>query len=152
MSDVPIIPVRWVAGLNVVDIGDLRVARGKARRPYTACKHLQLVYDAQERRIFCTDCEADIHAFDAFTSIVERYSGALDRLSEREAQVNQAETFAVRSRAAKAMDEAWRSRTKYPCCPHCRRGISPHDVATRLAMVGQEIENARRRKKKEPSP
>jgi hypothetical protein len=51
-KDAPIIPQSFIGGVKVVDIGDLRVARGLSRRTHAACKHDQLIYDANERRIW----------------------------------------------------------------------------------------------------
>jgi hypothetical protein len=144
MSDAPIIPQDYVAGLTVVDIGDLRVARGLARRPHSACKHLRLVYDQRERRVFCSDCETDVNAFDAFMLVAERAAAHWESLNRRAEQVKEAEQFAVRSRAAKVMDEAWRSRSMFPCCPHCRRGIAPDDVANGVSKIGKKFEMTRR--------
>ena len=73
-----------------------------------------MVYDQNERRVWCKDCEKDVDAFDAFVGLVEHYSGALKRLERDRKQVEEAKAFNVRSRAAKAINEAWRSRTMLP--------------------------------------
>ena len=41
----PIVEQEYLSGLKVVDIGDLRVARGMSRRPVSTCHHRPLVYD-----------------------------------------------------------------------------------------------------------
>ena len=51
MGDAPIEPQEYLSGPTVVDIGDLRVARGLSRRPFSGCAHHSLVYDNKERRI-----------------------------------------------------------------------------------------------------
>lgn len=137
-DDTPIDPLDYIHGPTVVDIGDARVARGKARREYSACSHRALVYDKQERRVWCQDCEREVPAFDAFTGIVEQYDRAIKSIEKRRKQVEEAERFAVRRRAAKVMDEAWRSRNMVPACPHCRRGIFPEDVVKGVGMVGKD--------------
>lgn len=140
----PIEPLEYLSGVKVVDIGDLRVARGKTRRPYTACKHTHLRYDNEERRIWGADCEMDVEAFDAFKGLVERFSGAASDIKGRQDAVKEAEGHAIISRAAKAIDEIWRRRKVVPACPHCRRGILPEDVAKGLGCVSAEIERQRR--------
>ena len=137
-DDTPIYPMDYIGGTTVVDIGDARVARGMSRREYSACSHKSLVYDKQERRVWCQDCEREVYAFDAFTGIVEQYDRAIKSIEKRRKQVEEAERFAVRGRAAKVMDEAWRSRNMIPACPHCRRGIFPADVVNGVGMVGKD--------------
>jgi len=137
-DDTPIVPLDYLHGPTVIDIGDARIARGKARREYTACRHRSLVYDKQERRVWCQDCEREVPAFDALMGLVEGYDEALQRLDRRRKQLEEAERFAVRGRAAKVMDEAWRSRNMVPACPHCRRGIFPEDVVKGVGMVGKD--------------
>lgn len=126
-KDPPIEPQEYLSGLKVVDIGDLRVARGLSRRPHSACKHSNLVFDTHERRIWCKDCEHDVESFDAFAGLVEQYSRAVDNLNRRSEAVVAAEKHALRSLAAKAVDEAWRSRNMVPACPHCGQGLFPED-------------------------
>lgn len=143
-KDTPITPLDYCYGQLVIDIGDLRVARGKSRRPFSGCKHLRLVYDREERRIWCRDCERDVEAFDAFILEAERAHAFYADNQKRAKELAEAETFQIRTRAAKKLDEAWRSRTMAPCCPHCNRGILPEDVMRGLSGVGIEYERRRR--------
>lgn len=41
----PIEPQDYLYGTKVVQIEDLRVARGMTRRPVSSCRHRKLVYD-----------------------------------------------------------------------------------------------------------
>lgn len=138
MANPPIEEQAYVAGVTVVHIEDLRIARGLSRRPASVCPHISLVYDPKERRIWCKDCETDVEAFDAFRMVAERSHAHLAKLREREVRVKEAESFQVRARAAKIMDEAWRSRTMVPNCPHCRKGIFPEDVVCGVSMTGRD--------------
>lgn len=141
----PIVPQDYIAGVKIVDIGDLRVARGMSRRPVSVCKHSQLVYDRHERRVWCKECETDIEAFDAFELLVGNFSAASDRLERREERVREAEKHSLISRASKAFDEAWRTRNMSPCCPHCKAGLLPEDIVRGFGLeVGTEFERARR--------
>ena len=136
--DPPIESPGFVYGLTVVDIGDVRVARGLSRRAHSSCPHHRMMYDNAERRIWCRDCERDVEPFDAFKNLIEGYDNVLKAVERREEAVKQAETFQVRSRAAKVMDEAWRRQKMVPACPHCKRGIFPADVVNGVAMMGKD--------------
>lgn len=148
--DPPIVAQEYLSGVKVVDIGDLRVARGLSRRPYTSCRHNALLYDHSERRIWCSDCETNVEPFDAFLGLVEHFHAAAARIEAREKAVAEAERSAVRSLAAKAIDEAWRRRKYVPACPHCKTGLFPEDFAggakTTLSRDYAEALRARREK------
>lgn len=136
----PIEPQDYLYGVNVVDIGDLRVARGKSRRVPSTCRHLRLAYDSNERRIFCQDCENDVEPFDAFMQLVERHH----YLEAKAEKMRQDAAHTIISRAGKRMDEAWRSRNMAPCCPRCSMAILPEDVIDGLSMTNKEWEVRRR--------
>ena len=145
MTDAPIEPRDFLDGLKVVEIGDIRVARGLTRRPLSVCPHNELVYDSDERRIWCTDCESEIHPFDAFVGITKELAHAVKNVRRREIAVEEAEKFILRSRAAKVLDEAWRKTSMAPLCPHCRAAILPEDVVRGVAMAGKALVLARRK-------
>ena len=145
--DPPIEPLNYLTGPTVVDIGDLRVARGMTRRSYSSCPHPRLVYDNSERRIWCRDCERDVEPFDAFKVLVERYSHAVDTVKAREKSVAELETFKMRTIAAKKLDEGWRSRNMVPSCPHCHNGLFPEDFKHGFEIVGKDFARARIPKK-----
>lgn len=147
MADEPIDEQSYLSGVKVVDIGDLRVSRGKTRRPASVCRHRRLSYDPQERRVWCRDCEKDVEAFDAFTGLVEQFNGALEALRRREKAIAEAEAFQVRSVAAKNIDQAWRSRNMVPACPSCGHGLFPEDFRGSPAMLGKDFAQARRGKR-----
>lgn len=149
MSDAPIIPQDYAFGVKVVQIEDLRVARGMTRRPASSCRHKKLVYDDKERRIWCSDCEAEVEPFDAFVGLCEVFSSGVNQLNRRRREVEEAEKFQLRSRAAKVMDEAWRSKTLAPLCPHCHEAILPEDVAGGVAQTSKQIIIAARKRSKE---
>ena len=128
-KDPPIEEAPFRSGVTVLDFGDIRVARGLSRRAFSACRHRRLRYDTRERRIWCTDCERDLEGFDAFVVMAEQAHAFAASINERAKQVAEAERFQLRSRAAKAVDEVWRSRNMVPCCPHCNRGLLPEHFA-----------------------
>jgi len=142
-KDPPIEPQDYISGVTVVDIGDLRVARGLSRRPHSACRHSRVVYDKAERRIWCRDCERDVEAFDAYTTLIEQYNRAYDSFVDREKKLQEAEKFQVRSIAAKKIDEAWRSRNMVPACPHCSHGLFPENFKNGMSMMSRDYAQAR---------
>jgi len=145
MSDDPIDPQPYCAGVTVVDIGDLRIARGKTRRPRSSCQHRNMAYDTNERRVYCHDCEQEVDPFDAFTLMVQSWDASIKHLSARARDVEQAEQFTIQRRAAKAMDEAWRKKDSVPACPHCREALFPEDILTdRLPLVSRRLAKSKR--------
>lgn len=152
MSDAPIDPKDYLYGVKVVQIDDLRVARGLTRRPKTSCRHKRLVYDPGERRVWCEDCESEVEPFDAFVGVVEVWASASSQIERRKSAVAEAEAFTLISRAAKVMDEIWRSRKMAPLCPHCGDAILPGDVANGVASASRDLYERRRKKNKEVKP
>ena len=146
MSDAPVEPQEYLYGVKVVQIEDLRVARGMTRRPASSCRHKKLVYDDKERRIWCSDCEAEVEPFDAFVGIVEVFSAGMSSLQRRRRELDEAEKFQLRSRAAKVMDDAWRSTKMAPLCPHCNTAILPEDVAAGVASTSKALVAAARKR------
>lgn len=147
MSDAPIEPQDYLYGLKVVQIEDLRVSRGLTRRPSSSCRHKALVYDDKERRIWCSDCESEIEPFDAFIGLCGVFSAGMKDLKSRRRKMDEAEAFQLRSRAAKAIDEAWRRRNTVPCCPSCNAGLLPEDFASGIRSTrSAEFERARRKR------
>jgi hypothetical protein len=149
-KDPPIEPLDYISGVKIVDIGDIRVARGMSRRPTSSCRHRQLHYDHHERRIWCADCEQNIEAFDAFKQLVEQFAEATRRIEKRSAELAEAEIFQARTIAARTLDEAWRSRTMIPACPTCGYGLFPEDFRHGISSsLGREYAEAKRRQRKE---
>lgn len=147
MSDEPIDEQSFLHGVTVVDIGDIRVSRGLTRRPVSSCSHRRMSYDPKERRIWCRDCEKDVDAFDAFKALSEQAHAANEKIQREWKAVQEAASFQMRTRAAKEVDEAWRSRKMVPACPHCSNGLFPEDFVNGVGMVGREFALARRGKK-----
>ena len=143
-QDPPIEPQTFVYGINVVDFGDARVARGLSRRPARVCRHRSIVYDTAERRIYCEDCQRTLDPFDAFLVLVENMGEAQDRLKRRAAEVKDAEAHAMISRAAKAVDLIWRTRDQAPVCKCCGHGILPEDMLEGHRTTSRKWEQARR--------
>lgn len=153
--DPPIEPLAYLSGVKIVDIGDIRVARGKSRRPQSSCRHSQLNYDTAERRIWCRECETNIEPFDAFEMLVKQFHSAAESIERRDQEVKDAEAHALVSLAAKEIDKAWRRKKMVPACPHCREPLFPEDFKDGIkASYGREYAEAmkRRRNARRPSP
>ena len=125
-------------GNKVVDIGDVRVSRGRTRRPATTCNHKSVTYDSTERRVWCQDCETELDHFEAFMLLVNQWDVCMRKHDRRESEIKSAEAHTLRRRAAKKMDAAWQSRSMVPCCPHCNEALLPDDVMGRLNMASKE--------------
>lgn len=144
----PIVPQDYLSGVKVVDIGDIRVARGLTRRPMSSCPHRQLHYDTAERRIWCADCETDVEPFDAFKILVEHFHDAEQKLERRAQEIAAAEDHALISIAAKEIDKAWRKKKMVPACPHCRAPLFPEDFKNGIkAAYGREYAEAMARRR-----
>jgi ribosomal protein S27E len=152
MSSTPIEPQDYLYGVKVVQIEDIRVARGMTRRPISSCKHRKMVYDDKERRVWCSDCETEVESFDAFIYLVEKFSAASSRINQRASDLAEAEKFQIRSRAAKVMDDAWRSTKTAPLCPHCNNAILPEDVVGGVAKASKSIVLAARKRQSQNKP
>ncbi|KAB2858532.1 MAG: hypothetical protein F9K41_00525 [Sphingopyxis terrae] len=113
----------------------------------SSCRHRQLVYDVQERRIWCKDCETDVEAFDAFQQIVAHFDAAAKHAERMLTEAKEARAFSLISIAAKKIDKLWRSRKHVPACPHCGNGLWPED-ADRMGMVSKEWDKAHRARRK----
>lgn len=151
-KDPPIETANFIAGVNVVDIGDLRVARGLSRRPFSSCQHRQMSYDKDERRIWCRDCETNVEAFDAFLLIVEHFDSARKDIERRSADVKAAEEHALISLAAREVDKVWRGRRMVPLCPVCSSGLFPEDFKNGSSASGRSYAAARRKAANRPVP
>lgn len=147
-KDPPIVEQDFLYGMKVVDIGDLRVSRGLSRRPASNCRHINLVFDASERRIWCKDCELNVDSFDAFKSIAEQWASAYKDLDRRQEKLDEVERFKLVSLAAQQLDKVWRKRSMVPACPCCGNGLFPEDFKNGVqSMLGKDYALAKRKKK-----
>ena len=145
-------PHDFVFGVKVVDFGEARIRRGKTKRPYETCSHRNMVYDNQERRIWCTDCENDIEPFDAFTVLVENFHAAYSRMDREREEVKALIANNRLKVAAQKLSQEWLKRNTVPVCPHCNNGLLPEDFTGRIGTVWTETEKRRRQPKVPPLP
>jgi len=136
---------------NVVQIGDFTAKYGRGKRYSKPCEHNRLVYSPEEKRVWCQDCESTVDPFDAFYRIVRSLSDGEQELKSRREALERDEDQSLLSRAAKAVDRAFRRRKMIPVCPHCKEGLLPEDVVNidKRAMVSKELTIAKREKQKQ---
>lgn len=146
-KDPPVQEQEFIGGVKVIDFGDIRVARGLSRRPFTTCPHKNMVYDNHERRVWCKDCEKNVDNFDAFKALVENFHKAYGQVERLRDEAIAAQEHNLHLIAAKNIEKAWRGRTMAIACPHCRGGLLPEDFQRIGSMCSAEIERQRRKKK-----
>lgn len=148
-NDPPIIEQEYRLGINVVEIGAYRIARGISDRKAFVCGHHKTVYDPKERRVWCEDCKKDIDPFDMMVAMLEYFWKKEAELKRRKADVLEAEAHSLIKRAAKALDKAWRKKRLVPCCPHCKEALFPEDFENGVThFKSMQLERARRKKVK----
>lgn len=114
---------------NVVEIGELRLARLEATytRKREGCQHNSLEMDEIGQTVMCRDCKVQVSAYWALEKLRGFWQDHAKKY-KRELEAAQEERGAVlHLTAAKKVEAAWRSKNTVPSCPHCSRGIFPHD-------------------------
>lgn len=132
---------------QVVEIGDFRLKRER-RTLLEGCQHKHMTLDDEGEFVMCDDCEKQIGNYAALRMLVERWALLQDRVDSQRAAIADAAGKTVELRAAQRVEQAWRSRSMVPTCPHCREAIFPVDgfggtlvnkeIATRRRAVGKQ--------------
>lgn len=133
---------------EVIDLAGIRVQWGlpKVRAPH-ACRHVNLTYSSEQRRVWCKDCERTIENFDAFMVLVNGHREMVADARHKSAQAAVAMTATIHRRATKAIDRIWSGHVMAICCPHCQGGLLPEDFADGIgSQISREFEIARRRR------
>lgn len=143
-NDAPIDELNYLR-CQIIDIGDLRVARGKARYEFAGCSHRRLTYDSDERRVWCTECEKTLPAFDAFMVVIRDYQGWFNNLTDRQAKIEEMEKTQLHLRGARAIEKSWMGR-RAPRCK-CGAAMLPEDFQSgRFPEVSLELARQARKK------
>lgn len=111
---------------HITEIGDLRIRREQRRR-VEGCQHKHFTVDPAGDVVTCDLCTKQISAMYALTLLVDEWDREVRRLDGQKASHAAAMAKGVTLRAAQRVEEAWRSRTMAPVCPHCREPILPTD-------------------------
>lgn len=142
--DTPIDEIEFLVR-QVVDIDEYRLARGKSRHGHDQCEHKKLVYDKEERRIWCQDCQSTIDNFDIVMALIEPIRRAQNELKDRKKEVQDLVSANIIRVAAKNLDNEWQKRNTVPCCPHCKDGLLPEDFYYIKWRVSKEIARQKRK-------
>lgn len=114
---------------NVVEIGELRLARIEANyaRRFEGCQHHHLEMDEVGETVMCLDCKKQVSAYWALEKLRGFWHDHSKKYKRELAAAQEERGAVLHLTAAKKVEAAWRSKTTVPSCPHCRRGIFPHD-------------------------
>lgn len=137
-DNAPIEPQDYLYGLKVVELDNIRIARGKTKRSYEKCNHLHMVIDDNERRVFCEDCQMAITAFDGLMALFKNWGRIVESLDRRSEEVRAAEKYSIRRIATKAIDSEFMKAYTVPCCPHCNEGLIPDDF-TKIKRASKSL-------------
>lgn len=114
---------------NVVEIGELRLARIEANyaRRHEGCQHHRLEMDEVGQIVMCLDCNKQVSAYWALEKLRGFWHDHSKKYKRELAAAQEERGAVLHLTAAKKVEAAWRSKTTVPSCPHCSRGIFPHD-------------------------
>lgn len=113
-------------GAQVVDIGEFRLTRSRTFT-FDGCKHKHLTLNDEGEFVTCDDCKMQVGTYAALRMLVERWDLLQERLNRQQAAIAEAAGKTIGLRAAQRVEQAWRSRTMVPTCPHCSAAIFPED-------------------------
>lgn len=130
---------------HVIDLAERRIAAGSRPHSVKKCEHKSMLYSDSTRSIWCEDCERSIDAFDAFCIMVKDFMRMTWDINAKMRKADEALKSTIITRAAKALDKAWRGNVKAVPCPHCRGGLLPEDFSeASFGFTSREIELKRR--------
>jgi hypothetical protein len=91
------------------------------------CAHKNLTFDENGQSIICDDCNKSLSAYWVLRRIITDYNKAWEGIERKRSELNDLMEKTLHFKAAKKVEEVWRSKTMLPSCPHCKRGICSHD-------------------------
>ncbi|MDD2730390.1 hypothetical protein [Malikia sp.] len=133
--------------MSVIEIGALRIQREQVQaiNGKLVCRHNSLSLNREGHVIRCKDCGDQVEPFWAFEKLVESYNEAQQKFAREVARHREEMAKGVATKAARRVEEAWRSRSMVPTCPHCNEAIFAEDgfggaaVNRDLAMRRRQI-------------
>ena len=129
---------------NVVELGDYRFThKHRHRYPKPECEHKHVELDDNGDIVMCLDCGKQVSAYYALRMLTEHWGDVQNKIAAKQARADGAHGKAIHLLAARKVEEAWRSRTMVPFCPHCGEGISAAD-GFGSGLINKDIDNARR--------
>lgn len=138
-------------GAHIIDLAGVRVRWGRSKQLFhERCKHMNLIYDTTDRRVWCDDCKRTIENFDALMVLIRTYQEMLGEARRMRDAAAAALASTVNRRAVKHLDKAWSGQVMAVGCPHCRGGLLPEDFADGVrSMTSRDLEIARRKRARE---
>lgn len=133
---------------RVVAIEDLRIARRQRPPGEKTCGHRRIVLDDNGEIVTCSDCGVQVSAFWALKMLTAVWGDAQKKLNAAHERLRTDREGILHLTAARKAEEAWRSRTMVPVCPHCSRGILAAD-GFGFSLMSKKLELAWREKEKE---
>lgn len=132
---------------RVVDLDGFRLSRKRdcawLRRKDKVCPHDNVTGDDTGDVFTCDDCKMQVSASWLLWKFVGYYNEWTEKANARQRQLDEDKAAVMHLTAARKVQDAWRSRTMVPTCPHCRRGISPAD-GFGSSMLNKKIDERQR--------
>jgi hypothetical protein len=131
---------------EVIQIGDLALRRKDRGYGFTKpgeCKHFKLTLDDNGDLVQCDDCKVYVSAYWALKLLTLQFERGQSALKAGWAQLAERTKERATLLATRKVDEAWRSRSMVPACPHCHEAIFPED-GLGSHTVNKEIAQKRR--------
>jgi hypothetical protein len=129
---------------NVTDIEQLRITRKNSLNRQDECQHQHMTMDFNGETVTCDDCGKALSAFWVLNRFTEQFRRAREALTARQAALAASEQKTLHLRAAQEVEQAWRSRTMVPTCPHCNEAIFAGDGFGRSTMSRDMAERRRK--------
>ena len=111
---------------QILEIGEFRIKRERQAKG-DGCKHARLTLDDDAEIVMCDDCEKQVGSYAALRKFVDQWDKLQKRVDAQRRLISEASEKTIGLRAAQRVEEAWRSRSMVPICPHCREAILPSD-------------------------
>lgn len=153
MTDEPLEICATPFGAQIINLADVCIRFGLPKSKFAdRCKHRSIIYNKDDRRVWCSDCERTIDNFDAFMIFTEYFQAMESAAKWKNDKAQEALNATINRRATKVIDRAWSAGNAMAIrCPHCSSGLLPEDFANGVAQCSREIELARRERKREQS-
>ena len=111
---------------QILEIGEFRIKRERQAKS-DGCKHDRLTLDDDAEIVICDSCEKQVGSYAALRKFVDQWDKLQKRVESQRRMIAEAAEKTIGLRAAQRVEEAWRSRSMVPTCPHCREAILPND-------------------------
>lgn len=128
---------------QIIEIAEFRLKRNRRMVTQAGCKHNHLTLDDEGEFVTCDDCKMQVGTYAALRMLVDRWDALQGRADAQRRALEVAAETTLATRAALRVEQAWRSRSMAPTCPHCNEAIYATD-GFGGAQVSREIAERRR--------